>query len=257
MTEQDLRVFRLIGFAIAIAGALVLQKLSPHSRATGNTRVNMGLWLVNVVVTGTICGACVCSAARWATESGIGLLNWYVLPAWLVFPFSVVFLDLVSYGWHRANHAVPFLWRCHQVHHSDTAFSVSTALRFHPGELLLSLPLRLAAVVVLGVPVAAVVLFEVAFTLANAIEHGDIDLPRRFETATARVLVTPALHRWHHTTAVPDRDSNFGTIFSIWDRWLGTFTANDSLAVVQTGLPNLSSVTLAKALLLPLRRAVG
>jgi sterol desaturase/sphingolipid hydroxylase (fatty acid hydroxylase superfamily) len=257
MTEQDLRVLRLIGFAIAIAGALALQKFSPHGRTPGSTRVNAGLWLVNVVVTGTICGACVCSAARWATQSNIGLLNWYAMPVWVAFPVSVAFLDLVSYAWHRANHAVPFLWRWHQVHHSDTAFSVSTALRFHPGELLLSLPLRLAAVVGLGVPVAAVVLFEVAFTFANAIEHGDIDLPRRFETTTARVLVTPALHRWHHTVSRRDRDTNYGTIFSFWDRWLGTLAPNDSRTVVRTGLPDVSAVTLGSALLLPLRRSAS
>jgi len=257
MTEQELRLIRLVGFAVAVAAALALQKLSPHARAPGSTRVNAGLWLVNVVVTGTICGACVCTAARWATQSNIGLLNWYALPAWIAFPVSVAFLDLVSYGWHRANHAVPFLWRWHQVHHSDTVFSVSTALRFHPGELFLSVPVRLAAVVLLGVPVAAVVLFEVVFTLANAVEHGDINLPGRFETMMARVLVTPALHRWHHTTAVPDRDSNFGTIFSIWDRLLGTHTANNSATAVRTGLPGLPSVTLTGALLLPLRRTAG
>jgi sterol desaturase/sphingolipid hydroxylase (fatty acid hydroxylase superfamily) len=257
VTEQELRALRLVGFAIAFAAALGLQRLSPHGRTPGSTRVNGGLWLVNIAVTGTICGACVCTAARWAADSGIGLLNWYAVPAWAAFPVSVAFLDLVSYGWHRANHAVPFLWRWHQVHHSDTAFSVSTALRFHPGELVLSLPVRLAAVLLLGVPVAAVVLFEVAFTLANAIEHGDIDLPKRFETATARVFVTPALHRWHHTTSVPDRDSNFGTVFAIWDRWLGTYAANDSSTAVQTGLPGTPHVTFAQALLLPLRRAPG
>lgn len=254
MTEQELRLIRVAGFAIAVLLALGLQRLSPHARAQRSTRVNTGLWLVNIVVTGTICGACVCFAARWATDGSIGLLNWYAAPAWFAFPISVAFLDLVSYGWHRANHRIPFLWRWHQVHHSDTALSVSTALRFHPGELLLSLPVRLAAVVLLGVPVVAVVVFEVTFTLANAVEHGDINLPKRFETVMARLLVTPALHRWHHTTNVPERDSNFGTIFSVWDRWLGTFTPNDSSTAVQTGLPGLSSVTLRGALLLPLQR---
>src|SRR5688572_9341245 len=116
MTEQDLKVFRLVGFAIAVVGAIALQRLRPHSRTPGSTRVNAGLWLVNVVVTGTICGACVCSAARWATDSGIGLFNWYAFPALAAFPVSVALLDLVSYGWHRANHSIPFLWRWHQVH---------------------------------------------------------------------------------------------------------------------------------------------
>lgn len=254
MAEPDIRVLRLAGFALAMAAALFLQRVSPHSRVPGSTRVNTGLWLVNIVVVGTICGACVCVAARWATQSGVGLMNWRKTPEWVAFPVSIASLDLVSYGWHRANHACAFLWRWHQVHHSDPAFSVSTALRFHPGELLLSLPLRLAAVVVLGAPVAAVVLFEVAFTLANAVEHGDIDLPKRLESRMERILVTPALHRWHHSVAVRDRDTNFGTIFSVWDRLFGSYAPNNSATVVRTGLPGLPGVSLWPALLLPLRR---
>ncbi|MFN2425462.1 MAG: sterol desaturase family protein [Candidatus Binatia bacterium] len=257
MTEEDLRVLRLGGFAVAMAIALAWQKLRPHESKKGSPRVNGGLWLVNIVVMGTLCGACVCSAAHWATQADFGLLNRFPGPVWLALPVSVLFLDLVSYGWHRATHAVPFLWRWHQVHHSDTSFSVSTALRFHPGELLLSLPLRLAAVVLLGTPVEAVVLFEVTFTLANLVEHGNIDLPATLERRISGVVVTPALHRWHHTNTVVDRDSNFGTIFSIWDRLLGTYTPNDSARVVRTGLPGMSSVSLGDALLLPLRRFVG
>lgn len=255
MSEQELRALRLVGFAIAMLVALAWQKLSPHSSTVGSTRVNAALWLVNVVVTGTVCGACVCSAARWASGADLGLLNFLATPAWIAFAVTVFFLDFVSYVWHRATHAMPFLWRWHQVHHSDPAFRVSTALRFHPGELLLSLPVRITAVVLLGAPVEAVVLFEVVFTLANAVEHGDIDLPRGVEAPMARVLVTPALHRWHHTTAVPERDSNFGTIFSIWDRLFGTYTASSSDTLVRTGLPGLVGVSFRDALMLPLRRA--
>jgi len=255
MSESDLRALRLVGFAIALLVALAWQRLSPHSSAAGSTRVNAALWLVNVVVTGTICGACVCSAARWATEMDLGLLNRVATPAWAAFAATVFVLDLVSYFWHRATHAMPFLWRWHQVHHSDPAFSVSTALRFHPGELLLSLPVRLVAVMLLGAPVEAVVLFEVMFTMSNAFEHGDIDLPRGVEAGMARVLVTPALHRWHHTTTAPERDSNFGTIFTIWDRLFGTYSASNSATIVRTGLPGLAGVSVRDALMLPLRRA--
>jgi sterol desaturase/sphingolipid hydroxylase (fatty acid hydroxylase superfamily) len=256
MNESDLRALRLLGFGIAIALALILQWRFPHSRAGGSTRVNGGLWLVNAAVMGTICGACVCTAAQWASARELGLLNWLAAPGWLAALVSVLFLDLVSYTWHRANHVVPFLWRWHQVHHSDSSFSVSTSLRFHPGELILSLPLRIAAVVLLGVPVFAVVVFEVAFTLVNSIEHGDIDLPHGLETVVAGVFVTPALHRWHHTVSRQDRDTNYGTIFSVWDRCLGTLAPSDSKTVVRTGLPNVSVDTVGSALSLPLRRTV-
>ena len=257
MTETELRALRLIGFVIAVAVAVAWQKLAPHSRTGGSTRVNGGLWLLNALLTGAMCGACVCGAAGWAGARSIGLLNRMPVSAWVAFPVSVLFLDLVSYGWHRANHVVPFLWRWHQVHHSDPAFSVSTSLRFHPGELILSLPIRLVAVILLGVPMSAVVLFEMVFTLANAVEHGDIDLPKRFETVMARVLVTPALHRWHHTVVASDRDSNFGTIFSLWDRSLSTYSPNGSDTVVRTGLPGVTDVTLRDALLMPLRRVAA
>src|SRR2546426_905890 len=103
-------------------------------------------------------------------------------------------LDLVSYGWHRANHRVAPLWRFHRVHHSDPSFTVSTGVRFHPGELVLSLPLRLAAVVAIGASPAAVVAFEIAFTVANLIEHGDIDVVAPVETAVGRGFVPSAPH---------------------------------------------------------------
>lgn len=255
MSESDLRVLRLVGFGGAITLALALQWRSPHSGAGGSTRVNGGLWLVNAVVTGTMCGACVCTVAQWSAAKGFGLMGWLAVPTWLAIPVSVLFLDLVSYFWHRANHVVPFLWRWHQVHHSDSAFSVSTSLRFHPGELILSLPLRLAAVILLGVPVVAVVVFEVAFTLANSVEHGDINFPQRLEGIIGSVFVTPALHRWHHTVSRRERDTNYGTIFTVWDQCLGTLAPNDSRTVVQTGLPDISATTLGNALLLPLRRS--
>jgi sterol desaturase/sphingolipid hydroxylase (fatty acid hydroxylase superfamily) len=141
------------------------------------------------------------------------------LDAWplVAVPVGIVGLGFVSYVWHRANHRVSFLWRFHQAHHSDSQFTVTTALRFHPGELLLALPVRLLAVVVLGVPVASVIVFEVVFAFASFVEHGNIDLPRRVERALGRVLITPALHRRHPasrrdgSTRTTGRSSRSGT----------------------------------------------
>ncbi|HYB99662.1 MAG TPA: sterol desaturase family protein [Candidatus Limnocylindrales bacterium] len=254
MTDEALHQVRLLGFAAALAAALLLQWWSPHSRIRGSGRVNLTLWLINVVVLGALCGACVCTAADWATRNDIGLLAAMRAPAWLAILVSLPALDLVSYAWHRANHRLPALWRLHQVHHSDAAFTVSTSLRFHPGELLLSLPIRIAAVTALGAPVAAVVVFEIVFTFANAIEHGDIDLPASVEKRASAWLVTPALHRWHHVAAVPECDSNFGTIFAVWDRLFGTYAASDSRRHVSTGLPGLGVIGAGTALMLPARR---
>jgi len=124
----------------------------------------------------------------------------------------------------------------HRVHHGDTAFHTTTALRFHPGELLLALPVRLAAIVLLGLPAAGVLAFELIFGEANLWVHGNFDLPRRLERPLQRVLVSPSLHRLHHSRERRELDSNFGTIFSCWDRWLATFTLCDSERQIDTGL---------------------
>jgi sterol desaturase/sphingolipid hydroxylase (fatty acid hydroxylase superfamily) len=254
VSEETVVTVRLIGFTAAMVLAFAWQMRSPHLGGPGSTRVNGALWLLNLLVTGTICGACVCGAASWAAQRSIGLLNLAAAPQWLALPLTVAFLDFVSYAWHRANHVVPLLWRYHQVHHSDPSFTVSTSLRFHPGELLMSLPVRLAAVLVVGAPVLAVVIFEVAFTFANAVEHGDIDVAESVERAFATVFVTPALHRRHHAIVAADRDRNFATIFSFWDRLFATYRASTSRDEVRAGLPGLGQVTLRDALWMPLRR---
>jgi len=253
MDERSFQLLRVVGFILAVALAFLLQRLTPHARLRGSWPVNGGLWLLNAVVVGLACGACAFSVADWAARDHVGLLSWMPMPAWLSVIATIIALDLVSYAWHRANHRVGPLWRFHQVHHSDPTFTTSTGLRFHPGELLLSLPIRLLAVVVLGAPVVGVLAFEVVFTFANLVEHGDIDLPQRSERVLGRVFVTPALHRRHHTRMGPERDTNFGTVFSGWDRLFGTYTPSDSTVRVDTGLPGLAHVTFSEALALPAR----
>lgn len=256
MTDSELQSLRLAGFAAAAAVALVWQRLRPHDRGYRARGANLGLWVIGGVVTAAVCGGCAFSAARWAGDAGVGLLHAVTLPPWAGVLIVVLGLDAVSYAWHRANHRVPFLWRFHQVHHSDASFTVSTALRFHPGELLLSLPVRLLAVLALGAPPLAVLSFEVWFALANLVEHGNIDLPARLERRAARLLVTPALHRRHHASQRPDLDRNFGTIFSVWDRLLGTYAPSTSAARIAVGLPGHAGVhTLGAALWLPVARA--
>jgi sterol desaturase/sphingolipid hydroxylase (fatty acid hydroxylase superfamily) len=169
----------------------------------------------------------------------------------------LVALDLVSYLWHRANHGVAWLWRFHRVHHTDDAYHVSTALRFHPGELLLGLPVRLAAIMLLGASAAGVLAFEAVFGIANVLEHGNFDLPVWLERRIDRVLVTPALHRRHHSVEQRERDTNFGTIFCVWDRLARTRRADTSASRFPTGLgtgANATARSLGVQLGLPLRR---
>jgi sterol desaturase/sphingolipid hydroxylase (fatty acid hydroxylase superfamily) len=254
VSEPQLQAVRGAAFVAAVLAASLLQRLAPHAGVRGSWRVNLGLWVVDAIVVGAVCGACAFTAARWAARQQFGLLNQAGVGAWATIPVTLVLLDLVSYGWHRATHRVPLLWRFHQVHHSDPGFTVSTGVRFHPGELLLSLPVRLAAVVLIGASVEAVLIFEVVFTFANLIEHGDINAPGGIERAVGQLLVTPALHRRHHTKIGPARDTNFGTIFSAWDRLFATYTDNDSATQIETGLPGLAQIPLRHALVLPLQR---
>jgi sterol desaturase/sphingolipid hydroxylase (fatty acid hydroxylase superfamily) len=254
MDEGSLQLVRASGFVVGLAVAWALQRTAPLARLRGSWRVNGGLWLVNATLLGVVCGACGFTVAAWAARHHVGVLNAFSMPGWLGIGATIALLDLVSYGWHRANHRVAILWRFHQVHHSDPTFTTSTGLRFHPGELVLSLPLRLAAVVLLGAPPVAVLAFEVVFGFANLVEHGDINFPRAFERRLGKLCVTPALHRRHHTKVRPDRDRNFGTVFSVWDRLFGTFADNDSSTRIDTGLPDLNP-TLSRALTLPLRPA--
>lgn len=255
MDESQFQLVRAIGFVAAVGLAWSFQRAMPHEQLNGSWRTNATIWAVNAVVLGIVCGACACSVALWAEGVGIGLFNSFATAPWMRIAATILILDLVSYWWHRANHRLSVLWRFHQVHHSDRAFTVSTAARFHPGELLLSLPLRLSAVAALGADPLGVVAFEMIFAVANFFEHGNIDLPPAVERRLQRICITPALHRRHHSANTAELDRNFGTVFVFWDLLFSTYLASSSARRVSTGLPYHADVaTLRQLFVLPLRR---
>jgi len=259
--ESAYQLVRGLGLAVALVLGLVLERSRPHERLRPAWGTNGGLWAVDALVMGAVCGACGWIVAAWAGREGLGLLVWAgARDGWLAIAIGVIGLDVVSYAWHRANHRVHLLWRFHQVHHGDANFHVTTALRFHPGELLLALPVRLAAIVALGVPPEGVLVFELVFGAANLLEHGNFDLPRRLEPVVRRMFVTPALHRGHHASDWQELDTNFGTVFSTWDRLAGTFRAHEVDRRITTGLPDWAgprAPSLSESLLLPFRRRAG
>jgi sterol desaturase/sphingolipid hydroxylase (fatty acid hydroxylase superfamily) len=260
MPLPTLDLLRLLSLLAALLLALSLEHFLPHAQLAhraGARRTNLGLWLLDSLVMRVVCGACGFALAAWCEARGFGVLRALAAPAWLALPLGVIALDAVSYFWHRANHRVAALWRFHRVHHADRAFQATTALRFHPGELLLALPLRLAAIATFGLSPLGVLVFEIVFGAMNLLEHGNFNLPRRIEGALDRVLVTPALHRLHHARDVRDLNSNFGTILSLWDRWLSTLRASSSSARFETGLPGEAGereMTLARAIASPFAR---
>jgi sterol desaturase/sphingolipid hydroxylase (fatty acid hydroxylase superfamily) len=137
----------------------------------------------------------------------------------------VLLLDLLIYFQHRVFHAVPFLWRLHRVHHADPELDASSGLRFHPVEILLSMAIKMAAVVALGAPAEAVLVFEVLLNATSLFNHANLALPAWLDGALRLVLVTPDMHRVHHSEVREETDSDFGFCLSCWDRLFGTYRA--------------------------------
>jgi sterol desaturase/sphingolipid hydroxylase (fatty acid hydroxylase superfamily) len=162
-------------------------------------------------------------AAAGAAEQGWGLFNMIAVPMWLALTASVVALDVVIYFQHRLFHAVPMLWRLHRMHHTDLEFDVTTGLRFHPLEILISMGIKIAAVTALGAPPLAVMIFEVVLNASSMFNHGNVRLPVWFDRWLRLLLVTPDMHRVHHSIIRGETNSNFGFNLAWWDRLFGTY----------------------------------
>jgi sterol desaturase/sphingolipid hydroxylase (fatty acid hydroxylase superfamily) len=161
--------------------------------------------------------------AEKAVQRNWGLLNNYDMPFWLATVFGVMALDFIIYLQHVMFHAVPLMWRLHMVHHADLDFDVTTGLRFHPIEILVSMGIKLAAVAVLGPPVMAVLAFEVLLNGTAMFNHGNIRLPLRADRVLRLLVVTPDMHRVHHSVFPQETNTNFGFNLPWWDRLFGTY----------------------------------
>ena len=162
-------------------------------------------------------------AAAWAERAGFGLFHWLALPPWLAIAPAILMLDLAIYAQHRALHRWPLLWRLHAVHHHDHDLDVTTALRFHPGEIFLSVLYKAGIAAIIGAPVVAVVIHETLLNGMAIFNHANIVLPRRAERIVQPILVTPTMHVRHHSTVRSQHDANYGNLLSIWDRLFGSY----------------------------------
>lgn len=190
---------------------------------------NLALVAVNTLVVRVLVPFSGVAMAALAEGKGWGLFNAVAVPAWVAVPASLVLLDLVIFGQHRAFHAAPLLWRLHRVHHADLEFDVTTGLRFHPGEILLSAGIKLAAIVALGASALAVLVFEVLLNASSMFNHANVRLTPRIEGMVRAVIVTPDMHRVHHSIDRRETDSNFGFNLSCWDRLFGTYLPQPAL----------------------------
>lgn len=207
----------------------VWEVVAPRRGATvgrlGRWPSNLGIVALNTAVLRIVFPTAAAGAAVLAEAKGWGLLNVISAPALVTVPASVLVLDLAIYAQHFGFHHVPVLWRLHRMHHADLDFDVTTGVRFHPIEVLLSMLIKIALVVVLGAPALGVVAFEVLLNATSMFNHGNVRLPRRLDGLLRLLVVTPEMHRVHHSVVRAETDSNFGFNFPWWDRLFGTYRA--------------------------------
>ena len=179
-------------------------------------------------------------AAIWADQQGMGLLHAMEtglgLPVWAHALGAILLLDAWMYVWHRINHEIPFLWRFHRVHHHDPTMDVTTASRFHTGEIVLSSLLRIGVIVLLGVHLWELVLYETLMFAVVQFHHANVALPDALDRALRAVIVTPFMHKVHHSRWQPETDSNYSSLFSFWDRIGRTFRLRDDPSTIEFGL---------------------
>ena len=190
---------------------------------------NLGLVVLNTFFVRLLFPLAGVGMAFHAEAIGWGLFNIVSIPAWLAIPTAVLLLDLTIYGQHVMFHAVPLLWRLHRMHHADLEFDVTTGLRFHPGEIVVSTLIKLAAVLVFGPAPIAALIFEVTLNATSMFNHGNARLPARLDSVLRLFLVTPDMHRVHHSIDRRETDSNFGFNVPWWDRLFGTYRAQPAL----------------------------
>ena len=186
---------------------------------------NLGVVVVDTLLVRLTFPILAVGMALLASERSWGLLNIFAVPNWLAFLVSLLVLDLTIYLQHVMFHAVPALWRLHRMHHADLEFDVTTGLRFHPIEILLSMGIKLAQVVILGPPAVAVLVFEVILNATAMFNHSNIRIPLALDRILRLIVVTPDMHRVHHSIHPSETNSNFGFNLPWWDRVLGTYRA--------------------------------
>jgi sterol desaturase/sphingolipid hydroxylase (fatty acid hydroxylase superfamily) len=222
--EPFIRLFAFAGIFGAMATWEILaprrnQKLGRGTRWPGNIGiVVLDTVLVRLVFPTTAVGLALVAEAR-----GWGLLHALGLPAWASVPIAVMALDLAIYLQHVLFHAVPALWRLHRMHHADLEFDVTTGARFHPIEILLSMGIKLGVVAALGAPAVAVLAFEVLLNATSMFNHSNARMPPYFDRVLRWIVVTPDMHRVHHSIVARETNSNFGFNLPWWDRLFGTY----------------------------------
>jgi sterol desaturase/sphingolipid hydroxylase (fatty acid hydroxylase superfamily) len=226
LIEQYIRLAAFCGiFAVMALWELIGPRRKQTVGRTWRWPNNLGVVLVDTVLVRILFPTTAVALALVANERGIGLLNAVPVPASISLVVSVILLDLAIYFQHVLFHAVPMLWRLHRMHHADLDIDVSTGLRFHPIEILLSMLIKLTVVIALGAPAVAVLMFEILLNATSMFNHSNVRLPLGFDRLLRWFVVTPDMHRVHHSVLTRETNSNFGFNLPWWDRLFGTYRA--------------------------------
>jgi sterol desaturase/sphingolipid hydroxylase (fatty acid hydroxylase superfamily) len=257
---------RLAAFAGVLIMMAVWELIAPrrHQAAERPLRwsSNLGIVVLDTVLVRILVPTTAVGVALLAEARGWGLFHAFAAPGWLAVLFCVIALDLAIYLQHVLFHAVPALWRLHRMHHADLAFDVTTGVRFHPLEILLSMLIKLAVVAALGAPALAVLLFEVLLNATSMFSHGNVRVPERLDRVLRFIVVTPDMHRVHHSVDAPETNSNFGFNLPWWDRMFGTYRAqpaagHDAMTIGIEQFRERPELRLDRMLLQPFREGVG
>ncbi len=260
--EGLIRISIFLGLFAVLA---ILERIIPkRTFATSTSQRWMTNWGFSVINTlslrllGVVLPFLAVGATLDAQAKGWGLLNLWNGPAWIEIIIAILILDFAIWAQHLITHKIPILWRLHQVHHADVEMDVTTAIRFHPFEIALSMLLKIGLVYLLGPSALAVILFEILLNGTAMFNHSNLALPKRLDRLLRMIIVTPDMHRIHHSINRHEHDSNYGFSLSLWDRLFGTYieqTQSGDGAVV-TGLrwQDTRPTQLGWSLLLPFRR---
>jgi len=217
-----------LGVFLGGFGLLAIWEYTKPRRRLGTSKLkrwlnNFGLIITSTVLVRILIPTAAIGAAHYAEIFHMGLANHLTLPFWLKFVITFVLLDLIIYFQHLFFHVLPILWRFHRVHHSDQDCDVTTGLRFHPVEILMSVVIKIGAILILGAPVLTVIVFEIVLNFMSMFTHSNISIYKPFERVLRWFITTPEMHRIHHSTVENETNSNFTFFISLWDRIFGTY----------------------------------
>ncbi len=222
-------LIRLGAFAMVFAAMAIWELAAPRRGLTVGRwprwPSNLGILLVDIATVRVLVPSAAVGASLYAAGNGLGLINYLGLRLSVAALIGFLALDLVIYAQHVVFHKVPVLWRLHRMHHADLDIDVTTGVRFHPFEILISLFIKIAVILALGIPVVAVVLFEVVLNATSMFNHANVAIPAWLDRLLRLLIVTPDMHRVHHSVLRNETDSNFGFNLPWWDRLFGTYRA--------------------------------